>query len=90
MTTPVDDRTAMARAMAWSARVMTVSLEMVLPGLLGVWIDGRLGTKVLFTLSGFAAGLTFAIWHLVKMTKSPDMTKTDRSDVTSERKGEGR
>ncbi|MGB6044918.1 MAG: hypothetical protein WBF93_17315 [Pirellulales bacterium] len=58
----------MAKAMAWAARVMTISIEMVLPGVLGLWFDNLLGTKVPFTLLGFAGGLTFAIWHLLKMT----------------------
>ena len=37
---------------------MVVSLEMVLPGLAGYWLDQRLGTVVLFMLMGFAVG-----WH---------------------------
>lgn len=46
---------------------MTISIEMVLPGVLGLWLDNWLGTKALFTILGFAGGLTLAIWHLVKM-----------------------
>ena len=67
---PSDDRTAMAKAMGWASRAMTISAEMVLPGLLGVWIDQKLNTKVLFTLVGFATGLTAAIWHLLRMARS--------------------
>ncbi|NIL98586.1 MAG: hypothetical protein GTO53_11755 [Planctomycetales bacterium] len=58
----------MAKAMAWTSRVITISIEMVLPGVFGLWVDDRLGTKVVFTILGFAGGLTLAIWHLVKMT----------------------
>ena len=47
-----DERTVMAQAMAWVSRITTISFEMVLPGLLGIWVDRKLGTKVLFTLLG--------------------------------------
>jgi len=39
--------------------VTTISLEMVLPGLIGYWIDLRLGTKLLFLVPGVILG--FAI-----------------------------
>ncbi len=47
---------------------MTVSLEMVVPGLLGIWIDRKLGTEPLFVLIGFALGMISGIWHLITMT----------------------
>ena len=62
----------MATAAQWVSRITTISIEMVLPGLAGVWLDGKLGTVVLFTLAGFAFGISFGIWHLVRMTASDD------------------
>lgn len=58
-----------AAAMGWVSRIMTVALEMVLPGIAGQWLDKKMGTSVL-GLAGFAFGLTFGIWHLLVMTKS--------------------
>jgi F0F1-type ATP synthase assembly protein I len=49
-------RSAAAKAADWVSRIMTISLGMVLPGLVGYWIDLQLGTKVLFLLLGFALG----------------------------------
>ena len=43
-------------ATQWATRIMTLAIEMVVPGLGGIWLDGRLGTKALFTLFGFAFG----------------------------------
>ena len=83
---PDDRRPPLAQAAAWASRVMTVALEMVLPGVVGIWIDRRLGTQVLFTLLGFAGGLTFAIWQLLKMTKavpSNDSREAKREDGVS-------
>jgi len=67
-----DDRSPAARAAQWSSRIMMVSLEMVLPGLAGYWLDGKLGTKVLFMLIGFALGGFAAIKHLIAMTRMSD------------------
>lgn len=60
----------MAEALRWVSRLTTVSLEMVLPGLVGLWLDSLCGTLVLFTLLGFALGLTVGIWHLIRMTSA--------------------
>jgi len=74
-----DDRSPAAKAAQWSTRIMTVSLEMVLPGLAGYWLDGKLGTKVLFMLIGFALGGFAAIKHLIAMTRKTDRTSEKKS-----------
>ena len=65
-----DDRSQLARAYQWATRIMVVSLEMVLPGLAGYWLDSKLGTVVLFTLVGFGFGTTGAVVHLLQMTRA--------------------
>jgi hypothetical protein len=72
VTSPHDDLSVIAIAYQWVSRIITVCLEMVLPGLLGVWVDQKLGTRILFTLGGFAVGMTLGIWHLIRMTTSGD------------------
>lgn len=49
---------------------MVVSLEMVLPGLAGYWVDQKLGTAVLFLLIGLAVGGVSAMVHLIAMTRA--------------------
>ena len=51
---------------------MTVSFEMVLPGLAGYWLDQRLGTGFAFTVVGFGAGMAGGMWHLMRMTGRGD------------------
>ena len=68
MTEPGDDRSPLAAALAWSSAIVTISLEMVIPGLIGYWLDQRLGTQVLFVLLGFAAGMVVFIWQLMRLT----------------------
>ena len=60
----------MAIALGWSALIMTISAEMVVPGLIGYWVDQWLGTRVVFLLLGFAAGGTLATLALVKIAKT--------------------
>jgi F0F1-type ATP synthase assembly protein I len=59
----------MAIAFEWSATIMTISLEMVVPGLVGYWLDQKLGTRVLFLLIGFALGGAMATLALMRIAK---------------------
>ena len=65
---------------------MTVSFEIVLPGLVGIWVDGLLGTKFVFSLLGFAAGITVAILHLLRMTQSVTSRKPHHSNADNDSK----
>ncbi|MBI2478826.1 MAG: AtpZ/AtpI family protein [Planctomycetia bacterium] len=62
------DLTWIAKGMQWVAKITTVALEMVLPAVIGKWLDQLLGTHFLGVL-GLAVGVPLGIWHLVKMTK---------------------
>jgi F0F1-type ATP synthase assembly protein I len=48
---------------------MTIALGMVVPGLVGYWLDNRLGTRALLTILGFGIGVTFGIWELLRMAR---------------------
>jgi len=63
-----DDRSPAAAAYTWASRIIGVSWEMVVPGLIGVWLDHRLGTVCVFTLLGFAGGMAYGLWHLIRLT----------------------
>lgn len=43
---------------------------MVVPGLIGLWIDRQLGTVMVFLVLGMVLGMTTAIWHLVRLGAS--------------------
>lgn len=64
-----DSLSPFALGFAWAYRILAVSAEMVVPGLLGSWLDGRLGTQFL-ALAGFGLGITAGIWHLLLMTRN--------------------
>ena len=59
----------MSMAVEWVGRIMAAALMMVLPGLLGQWLDQRYGTSFL-ALIGFGIGMVAGIGCLLLMTKS--------------------
>lgn len=71
MNSSPDRRSPLALAMGWVSRITTISLEMVLPALLGYWADQWLGTKVLFLVLGVIAGFSLGMWDLVKLASTP-------------------
>ena len=57
---------------------MLLALEMVLPGLVGHWLDRWLGTVVLLLLIGLGLGCTAAVVHLLQMVRADDKRRTPR------------
>jgi hypothetical protein len=80
---PKDDRSLMAVALGWASIIMTVSLEMVVPGLVGYWIDQRLGTGVLVMLAGFVFGMVLATWHLMRVLSNANRAGDRRGPTGS-------
>jgi F0F1-type ATP synthase assembly protein I len=64
--------------MILSSLVISVAMEMVLPGLAGwYWLDRRLGTKFVFLLLGLVLGVVGGMIHLVRML-SPKNSSSDK------------
>ncbi len=66
---PPTDRKAPAEAAASYSRVITIAMEMVAPGLLGIWIDRKVGTEVAFTVGGFVLGMVLGLYQLVAFAR---------------------
>jgi len=82
-----DDLSPVALAMDWAARIMAVSLEMVLPGLAGVWLDRRLGTQFM-ALVGFAFGMLAGLVHLMAMASRAGIQSKSKRTRSKERNGD--
>ncbi|MGE0605584.1 MAG: AtpZ/AtpI family protein [Pirellulales bacterium] len=74
MEQPSEDRPPMAVAMEWVSKLTTVSLMMILPGILGNWLDKRWGTGFL-ALVGFALGLVAGVWQLLVFVRADNKSK---------------
>lgn len=62
------DRESVSRAFALSSQVTTISLEMVIFGLGGVWLDRKLGTSFWGPV-GFVAGFGLGLRHLLALVR---------------------
>ena len=61
-----DDQAFYALLYLWAGRASTVAFGMVIPALIGVWLDRLLGTVFLFAILGVILGLVLAFWQLIK------------------------
>ena len=66
-----NDRSPFTLAMEWTSRITTISLEMVVPALVGYWLDQRLGTHLLFLVLGVILGFVTAMLSLLRLTRPP-------------------
>ncbi len=71
MKRPSLDPKAMTEGAAAYSKVVTIASEMVVPGLIGLWIDHQFGTGPVAAVSGFVLGMILCVWHLMKMALTP-------------------
>lgn len=64
-----DQRSLIAKAWGWGYQAMSISLEMVVPGLLGLWVDRVIGTLPLFLILGAVFGMIAGMVHLLQFAK---------------------
>ena len=64
-----DDRSPMSIGLQWSARLMSIGLEMALPAAGGGWLDSRVGTSPVFTALGALLGFAVGMYHLLRISR---------------------
>ena len=84
----VDDRSPMAKAMSKVSEIIAICLMMVIPALIGYWGDQKLGTGLLFTLTGLMLGMLAAILQLKRLVSSTNQSlgkeDSEETDETSD------
>jgi len=63
-----DDRSRVAIAYDWASRIISISIGMVVPAIVGYWLDRRLGTGPLLVVAGSILGLLAGMKNLLRMT----------------------
>lgn len=66
---PEDLRSPLAIGLAWSSTISGIALQAILPSLIGLWIDRKLGTVLLFFFLGLVLGMTSAVIQLLRLVK---------------------
>jgi hypothetical protein len=67
---PHDDRSPVAVAATWVSVVTTIAMEMAIPPLLGLWLDQKLGTRVVFVTLGAIGGLALGMTTLIRLART--------------------
>jgi len=73
-----DTRSRSAVAYGLASRGMSIALEMVVPGLIGYFLDQRLGTRVWLTIGGFGLGFVLGLLHLIRLSKDMNASPPSR------------
>ncbi len=66
---PKDDRSPLAVGYGWAAQITGIGFEFVLPILVGVWLDRKLGTLILFLFAGLLLGMGIAFVRLREIVR---------------------
>ncbi|MHB8898149.1 MAG: AtpZ/AtpI family protein [Thermoguttaceae bacterium] len=64
-----DDRSLIAKAWGWGYQAIAISLEMVVPAMLGLWVDRWLGTLPVILVLGAIVGMAAGMMHLVQFAR---------------------
>ncbi len=64
-----DERSLLAKAWGWGYQTIAISLEMVVPALLGLGVDRWLGTLPAGVILGAIFGMVAGMVHLVQFAK---------------------
>ena len=77
MTGPADDRSPMALAVGLASVIVSIALEMVIPAVVGHWLDDRWSTGPLLALLGLMLGMIVAGWHLIRVVAKLSAANSD-------------
>ena len=69
-----DDRSPTAKALSKVTEITTISLMMIIPAIIGYFVDQYFGTVILFTAIGLVIGMGSAIWKLIAFVSTQDKT----------------
>lgn len=64
-----DGRSPIARGYVLASRVTSIAITMVLPAVIGYWVDNQLGTTPWLLIGGAILGFAIAILQLLALVK---------------------
>lgn len=80
MVKTVDDRSPTAKSLSKVSEIFAICLMMIVPGLIGYWIDQKVGSRFVFTLLGLIFGMSGAVTQLVRLVSTIDESTNDTPD----------
>jgi F0F1-type ATP synthase assembly protein I len=84
---PVDDRSPMAKSLSKVSEITAVCLLMIVPALIGYFVDQWLGTGFVFTLLGLVFGMTGSVYQLMQLVQANE-SRIENVDLSKVKKFE--
>lgn len=84
MAKTVDDRSPVAKSLSKASEITAICMLMIVPGLIGYWIDQKVGSRVVFTLLGLILGMSGAVLQLVRLVSVADESSGSEGDSGQE------
>jgi len=75
-----DGRSPFVQGYVWATVIITMTVELIVPILLGVYADYKFGTKCLFLLLGVLLGFIIMVVNFIKLMKSKDFHQNGNSN----------
>ena len=72
------ERSILAVGLDWAARITSIGLEFVLPGLIGVGLDHVWGTRPWMTICGVIIGFCIGLYELLRIASRTSDQKKPR------------
>ena len=76
-----DDRSPTAKAMSKVSEILACCLSMIIPAVVGIWLDQKFSTVLLFTLLGLLLGGAVAALQLMKILRKTEPISYDPSKI---------
>ena len=74
----IDDRSPTAKALSKVTQITSISLMMIIPAILGYFVDQYFGTLILFTAIGLVVGVAAAVKQLIDFVAHQDQEDSDQ------------
>jgi F0F1-type ATP synthase assembly protein I len=74
-----DQPLPLVAAFQWTSRITSIALEIALPGVIGLWLDRKLGTGFLLLVLGVILGFVAGLISLINLARQPQSDERDET-----------
>ena len=75
----IDDRSPTAKALSKVSQITAISLMMIIPAIIGYFVDQYFGTLILFTAIGLILGIAAAVKQLIDFVAHQDKNDSNQA-----------
>jgi ATP synthase protein I len=76
-----DDRSPLVQAMDWATQITGLAMQMVVPAIIGYWLDLKLGTKFVLLILGMVLGFITGMRQLIRWSHASNRRRGNSEKV---------